>query len=519
MIFKSKSHRQDGISEKRPRRWGRAVFLTLAVPPLVIGALGLSLAYRIYAANRASDTEKPLASMPAPKASQNLLVFAPHCDDEALGAAGLMREARQAGATVHVVVITNGDGFRIGVERDFRKLRVAPADFEKYAYDRQGETRTAMGVLGVPSTDIAFLGYPDRGLMPMWTTNWSPRTPYRSAYTLSNHSPYDDAPTPHAPYCGEALLRDIEKQMLADKPTDIFVTHPSDDHPDHSAAGVFVRTALDDLRDRGIPWAKACQLHYYLVHRGDWPVPQGLHERAPLPPPAQMASLDTKWVTLPLSHRDVEMKYAAIKRYRSQTEMTGRFLYSFARQNELFGTLTSPAGGIERVPDGKFKVDGDVREWAGQTPIAVDPVGDSVMRAFQSSADITRIFACRDSKNVYVRVDMHQRISPRIGYSLTLRPILPGASQPPSVTLAISPRSEGKPHSLNGFPGVFTAWHGNSLEMSIPVSQVALAKPVPHEMLYISSGTKFAGIPIDHTGFRPVACGPKAHSMRTASRD
>lgn len=504
-------------AENAPRRWRRAMLLTLILPPLLVGSLGLSMAYRIYASNRALTAEKRFPVMPPPKADQRLLVFAPHCDDEALGASGLMRQARKAGADVHVVVITNGDGFRIGVERDFRELRVAPEDFVRYAYGRQDESRAAMKVLGVPSDHVTFLGYPDRGLMPMWTTHWSSQTPFRSFYTLSSHSPYDDAPTPNAPYSGEALLHDIETQMQADRPTDVFVTHPSDDHPDHAAAGVFVQTALNDLKTQGLPWAQTCRLHFYLVHRGDWPVPQGLHEGATLPPPAQMAGLDTHWEQLPLSHRDVEAKYAAIKRYPSQTEVSSRFLFSFARINELFGTLTPPANGLVRVPDGRMRVDGDPRDWTGQTPIALDPVGDSVMRAFQSSADITRLFACRDSQYVYVRMDAHQRLSSRVGYAITLRPILPGATQPPSLTLTVSPRAEGRPHPVSGVPGALSAWHGSSLEVAVPIAEAGLASPAPNENLYVAGETRFAGISIDHTGFRSVACCPSL-SLRTASR-
>ena len=170
------------------------------------------------------------------------------------------------------------------------------------------------------------------------------------------------------------MLADVKQQMLADRPTDIYVTHPSDDHPDHAAASVFVRTALEQLKSAGVPWARTARLHYYLVHRGDWPVPQGLNEDAPLSPPSQMAALDTHWERFPLTPYDVKRKYAAIKRYKSQTEMMDRFLFSFARKNELFGTLTD-GGGLGVVPDGHIQLDGNGRDWAGQRPLDLDPVG------------------------------------------------------------------------------------------------------------------------------------------------
>jgi LmbE family N-acetylglucosaminyl deacetylase len=397
----------------------------------------------------------------------------------------------------------------VGVQRDFRELSVPPRDFVRYAYRRQVESRTAMGILGVPSDHVTFLCYPDRGLMPMWTTNWSSSTPFRSAYTLSDHSPYDDAPTPHAPYSGEALLKDIEKQMGADKPTDIYVTHPNDDHPDHAAASVFVQTALSDLKAQGVSWAQNCHLHYYLVHRGDWPVPQGLHEDDALPPPAQMADLDTHWQQLSLSLKDRQKKYAAIKRYPSQTEVSSRFLFSFVRTNELFGTLdTSPS--LVRVPDGRMKVDGNPRDWQGLPPVALDPAGDSVMRAFQSSADITRIFACRDSKMVYVRVDARQHLSSRVSYVVTLRPMPNSGSPAPSVELVMTPRTEGRSLPVAGVPGAITAWHGNSVEIAVPLATAGLTPAWPSETLYVAAETRFADLTIDHTGFRAVAVDPAA---------
>lgn len=492
-------------------RWLRAALLAFALPPCALGLFCLLTAYKIYASNQ---TEKRMAVFPAPAASQRLLVFAPHPDDETLGAAGLMRQARLRGDDVRVVIITNGDGFRISAAQEFREVVVPPKDFVRYAYLRQGEARTALGVLGIPTDHVYFLGYPDRGLLPMWTSHWTPDAPVTSAYTGADHSPYTDSTTLDTPYCGAALLADIKRQMQDERPTDIYVTHPNDDHPDHAAASVFVRTALEQLRAAGLPWAKSARLHYYLVHRGDWPIPQGLHEDAPLLPPGQMTALDTRWAALPLSRRDTQKKYAAIKRYRSQVEMSSRFLFSFARRNELFGTVgrEGDAPGLARVPDGRFRMDGDARDWAGQTPVALDPAGDSVMRAFQSSGDIVRLFACRDSKYLYVRLDTARPLSPQVAYILTLRPILQtsgvGAAQPDAPVLTIKPSASGKRLPLAGVAGGTYAWRGTLLEAALPLASVALAHPQAGETLYVMGQTRFANLEVDRTGFRPVACGP-----------
>lgn len=493
----------------RRLRWFRALLLTLALPLAGIGLFCFFTAYKIYASNQA---EKKLDPALPPIPGQRLLVFAPHPDDETLGAAGLMRQARLRNDDVRIVILTNGDGFRISAAQEFEELTVSPQDFVRYGYLRQVEARTALGVLDIPADHVYFLGYPDRGLMPMWISHWDAGAPVASAYTLADHSPYSDAPTTNAPYCGAALLSDIKQQMLAEQPTDIYVTHPNDDHPDHAAASIFVRTALQQLKQAGLPWAQTAHLHYYLVHRGDWPTPQGLHEDAALLPPGPMASLDTHWTALPLSHRDTQKKYTAIKRYGSQVAASSRFLYSFARQNELFGTLgaDNAAPGLVQVPDGKFHMDGDPKDWAGQLPVALDPSGDSVMRAFQSSGDIVRLFACRDSRFLYVRMDMNRALSPEIAYTFTLRPITPSGAQPPAQILSLLAGPAGHASLLPGIPGGTYAWRGSLLEAALPLPTVSLTHPVPGQTLYVMGQTRFANVEIDRTGFRAVNCGPEA---------
>ena len=503
-------------SPARRPRWLQAALLVLALPLCGVGLFCLLTAYKIYASNEA---EKNLAPAPAPRPGQRLLVFAPHPDDETLGAAGLMRQARLRNDDVRVVIITNGDGFRISAASQFHELTVPPKDFVRYGYLRQGEARTALGVLGIPADHIYFLGYPDRGLMPMWISHWAAAAPVASAYTGESHSPYSNAATPNAPYCGASLLNDIKRQMQAEQPTDIYVTHPNDDHPDHAAASVFVRTALEQLRTSGTVWAQTAHLHYYLVHRGDWPTPQGLHENAALLPPGPMATLDTHWTALPLSRRDTQKKYTAIKRYRSQVEASSRFLYSFARQNELFGTLgpNNQAPGLPFVPNGRFHMDGDAKDWAGLSPLALDPSGDSVMRAFQASGDIVRLFACRDSRFVYVRMDMDRALSPEVAYTFTLRPVTANAAQPAACLVTIQPGPAGRTLPLSGIPGGAYAWRGSLLEAALPLSSLSLSRSVPGETLYVMGQTRFANVEIDRTGFRAINVG-SAVMQKTARR-
>ena len=59
---------------------------------------------------------------PAPRltvdSDTKLLVIAPHPDDEVLGAGGLMQRVRAAGGMVHVVYLTDGDGYPEGVRAE-----------------------------------------------------------------------------------------------------------------------------------------------------------------------------------------------------------------------------------------------------------------------------------------------------------------------------------------------------------------------------------------------------------------
>jgi len=509
---------------KKPR-WRRTMAAVVGLPLTVIVLVGLVLSYRIYASNRTMDLTNGLPRVSSPRPPQSLLIFAPHCDDETLGAAGLMYQATHSGCDVHVVVLTNGDGFRISASRAFDKINVNDADFIRYGYLRQTETRAAVKLLGVQPDHVTFLGYPDRGLMPMWTTNWSRKNAFRSYYTRANYSPYTDSPTPNAPYCGEALLADVIRQLEQDKPTDVYVTHPSDDHPDHAAASVFVRTGLDWLRARGETWALQARLHYYLVHRGDWPVPQGLHEDCTLPPPSHMMFGDTRWQELRLTHYQVMRKYAAIKRYRTQTNIEGRFLFSFARRGELFGDVdTGTSASLVTVPDGAIRMNDtspqpspwkgegdnatDLAAWNGIAPMTIDPIGDDVGRVVTGGADIARIYAARDSHSLYVRLDTHRMINKEVTYSISLRPLRVAATEPPFLQYTVKPGVIGVVASASD-DGVQYVWRGDMMVFQIPLSCLHITDADRAATVDIAADTKFAGMFVDHTGFHGVAYNPE----------
>lgn len=88
-------------------------------------------------------------------AIRSLLVVAPHADDETIGAFGLMMRSRQRGATVRVVIVTDGAASHPGSP-------TWPRD--RLIRERQHETRRALRRIGLTPRDVTFLNLPDGAL-------------------------------------------------------------------------------------------------------------------------------------------------------------------------------------------------------------------------------------------------------------------------------------------------------------------------------------------------------------------
>lgn len=473
---------------RRMALWKR-LLLTLTFLPILLagGASGgyyLTL-HQVSAALRLTG----LPITPPPDARRRILVLAPHCDDETVALGGLIADARGAGAEVTVAFLTNGDAFRLAAGRALGDVRLTPDDYVRFAEERQQEAIAALGELGVPADHVIFLSYPDRGLLPLWEGHWDASAPFRSGYTGYDFSPYPRAYTPRAPYCGAALLADLLRLLRATRPTDIFVTHPADDHPDHAAAAAFAQSALLGEQDRGAGWAKTARLRYYLVHRGDWPLPQGLRPDKPLLPPAGMLGLDTGWEVYSLSPHARAAKARALARYASQTAVIGRFLSSFLRENELLCSLP------EQNP-------------AATPPAAFDAVGDDVVRYAEPSADLSGLSVRQTQGALRVRVTTRGPVSRRVRYRLRLRLEYPGddpaaATATRFVSLDLPVRRRGAQRLAEGdgiVPAVITA-RENAVEAALPLAALA-RRGTPPRRVWVAAQTQWASMSVDQTGFR-----------------
>lgn len=263
-------------------------------------------------------------------------VLAPHPDDEALMAAHAIAAAVRAGRPVHVHVMTNGD---LGCERD--------------GWLREGETVAAMAELGVPEDRIRFLGYPDGSLDALGAVPLAPlerrardgscthgNTTYagRGEHGVDVHTARTGSP---APYTDESAIGDLVALLERDRPSDIYTSHPIDDHPDHATTYILLRRALERARLDRVP-----TIHRALVHAGGcWPNGSGATE----PCPEGASTLGTPYPPLPApldryvpSERERvvdggRLARRAIAHYRSQlhTHVDGDWLGTFARGDAI----------------------------------------------------------------------------------------------------------------------------------------------------------------------------------------
>lgn len=237
-----------------------------------------------------------LALLAAPAAHAQVMVFAPHPDDEALATSGVIYQARQAGKTVKVVVATNGDCEAHGI-----------------GHTREQETVSAMGLLGLAPDDVIFLGYADCGLREMYYYYTTPGSQFTSAAGFNRTYAYEGlgrtdfhtymfgAP---APYSGYSILQDLTVLLRYYKPQDLYVTSAYDDNIDHFALNYLVSEAVVPVM-RADPSFQPT-MHDTLVHEPcelcdpsyQWPMPSFT--------PAQAFPMPPNIGTTPLTWADVE---------------------------------------------------------------------------------------------------------------------------------------------------------------------------------------------------------------------
>lgn len=312
----------------RVKRW--LVRMALALLGGLGSYVGLSALLFVVAMHRASLSQEAFGYqlLPALRPDDRLLIVAPHPDDDVLGCGGLMAAAAAQGIPVRVVYLTSGDAFTVAAALTTRTTPT-PDECLQLGRLRMQEARQGLETLGLRPEDALFLGYPDRGLLPM---SIRPNRAHESGTTRTAAVPYEEAQSPNAPYLAPTLITDLRRAIVEFQPTRVFTTHPLDDHEDHAAAALFTREAIAQAVQAGA--IAPPTLYYYLIHYGDWPLPQGLHPNRPLLPPISLTH--ESWQLFWLEDATWQRKREAIGAHESQYAIMARFLSSFARRNELF---------------------------------------------------------------------------------------------------------------------------------------------------------------------------------------
>jgi LmbE family N-acetylglucosaminyl deacetylase len=268
---------------------------------------------------------------------RRILVIAPHPDDETLAAGGVIQQALAEDSQVKVVIVTNGDAQEFAPVVISKKIDPQPQDYVAMGNSRLAESTVALENLGMQHQDIEFLGYPDRGIGPMWLADWNTQCPYTSSYTRVKKDPYPNTYHAGGAYCGRDLLNDLQTIMEGYKPDLIILPHPADQNPDHGAVSNFARLAIARTTPGNEGYAP--EVWAYLVHYGMFPQPRGKHLGQVLVPPGRLMGANNDWGRVDLNPLQVAFKYSAIEDYFSQNLLLGDFLPSFARRDELFESL------------------------------------------------------------------------------------------------------------------------------------------------------------------------------------
>lgn len=246
-----------------------------------------------------------LSLLPLQELGDRIAIIVPHPDDETLGCGGLIQWLVRQGTFPHVAIVTDGDGFDAAIHLTLHDWRINPQDRHTFASLRHAETQVALQLLGVPPENRHFLGFSERTLPADWLLR-----------------------------CDRQPLQALATWLAQMQPTTVFLPSRFDDHPVHATVCSLAWAALLQAHaQNALP--QFPRVFEVLIHYGEFPRPQGLHTHLELLPPTDLLE-QAYWYQLPLPLEFRRRKLDAIRRYKTQLPLTGRFLKSFVRTNELF---------------------------------------------------------------------------------------------------------------------------------------------------------------------------------------
>jgi LmbE family N-acetylglucosaminyl deacetylase len=249
----------------------------------------------------------------------------------------MIQRVLHAGGHVSIVWITSGDGSEVDRLVVEGSLFPSAGKMRDLGSTRMQEARNASTILGIAPDRLFFLGYPDRGILPIVTDYYI--TPYRSRFTDTDTVPYPAALFPGHPYTGQSLERDFESVLDRVRPTLVLAPSPRDTHPDHRASGILTIRVMARRNELS-------SVRYWIVHDGKfWPIPRGYDPALELRPSPRGSKLSqSSYRLLP---REIQCKRLAVSAYHTQMAVMSSFLLSFVRANELYSSIPVPQGAAD----------------------------------------------------------------------------------------------------------------------------------------------------------------------------
>ncbi len=302
------------------------IFVAIAAALITAIAIYAPSFFAKYYMWKYNKTIPKLAPIPAFQKTDTLLILSPHPDDETLCCSGAILNALSAGAQVYVVWMTAGDGFEWDDILLTHKIKPKPEAMFSLGNRRITESKQAAKKLGIPENHLIYLGFPDRGLIHLFFSNYTIQ--YTSTFTRYDKVPYSQALAPGTPYTGKNVTDLLMSVMDEVNPTIVLLPAPMDEHPDHKA------TCFFGLRSLG-PKTENVTSFFWIVHGGlEWPIPKDWHPDLYLSPPRSMKSLG--WARLDMTKNQIDTKKQAILAYSSQYKALGPYMAAFNRRNEVF---------------------------------------------------------------------------------------------------------------------------------------------------------------------------------------
>ncbi len=423
-------------------------------------------------------------TFPAFLPHDRVLILAPHPDDEAIAASGVIQRCVQNNIPIKIVYFTNGDNNELSFVVYEKRLVFRKKAFVYMGEVRRQEAVRAMKYLGLGEENLVFLGYPDFGTMEIFTRYWNPARPMRSMLTRVTAVPYKDSLSFGAPYAGPSVVKDLKKVITDFQPTKIFVSHPADTNRDHRALNLFLRVVLWDLEGRIEP----PQVYTYIVHVVRWPMPRGFRPSLELLPPANLADVGIEWQKLELTEKEVWNKRKTISYYRSQLAYAPSYLYTFARKNELFDDFPDI-----HVPC----TDASSLQWQD---VRIYPEMDA---AAEREKEISGLSYGVEGQDLMIRLTLRRRFNKNRGIFLYLFGYRKDESfaEMPKIRISVGMRGVQIWDKLRRLrtKDVTLAYEGKSLVVKVPLT--LLARP---DRILTCAKTSSKDLPLDNTAWRIV---------------